>query len=339
MLLLIAGISLAASATVTLQPVGITLAPTSVTLTALQTQQFSASVSAPNVEVTWSLSPSVGTGTISSTGLYTAPDCIALPQTVTVLATSVADGSRSASATITLRNASGYSFQRAIVIDHTKAGSADLTNFPMLFSGTYSYLAAAGSGGGVQNANGFDIIFASDPAGTTKLDFEVESYNPATGQIVAWVRIPTLSHTKDTIVYLNYGNSSITTSQSNRPGVWESSFKAVFHLGNGLTLNPNDATSNAVTGTNVNGVTAVAGTIDGAAGFNGSRYITGSGINLANSPFTISVWQKATNPAGNQPTFQARSAGAAGLATPLSASVCQLKPVPVRSGRNSSAAI
>src|SRR6185436_13537923 len=61
------------SATVTLQPVGITLAPTSVTLTALQTQQFSASVSAPNVEVTWSLSPSVGTGTISSTGLYTAP--------------------------------------------------------------------------------------------------------------------------------------------------------------------------------------------------------------------------------------------------------------------------
>lgn len=29
-----------------------------------------------------------------------------------------------------------YSYQRAVTIDHTKVGSSDSTNFPMLFSGT-----------------------------------------------------------------------------------------------------------------------------------------------------------------------------------------------------------
>jgi len=44
------------------------------------------------------------------------------------------------------------------------------------------------------------ITFTSDFAGTVKLDFEIESYNPATGAIVAWVRIPALSHTCDTVI-------------------------------------------------------------------------------------------------------------------------------------------
>ena len=55
---------------------------------------------AANTEVTWSVSPSVGT--ISSTGLYIAPENVATPQTVTVRATSVADSSKSATATVSL---------------------------------------------------------------------------------------------------------------------------------------------------------------------------------------------------------------------------------------------
>ena len=80
-----------ATATVTLYPaVGVTVTPGTSTLYGAQTQQFSATVAnAGNTAVTWSLSPS--TGTISSTGLYTAPATVATPQTVTVRATSVAD--------------------------------------------------------------------------------------------------------------------------------------------------------------------------------------------------------------------------------------------------------
>ena len=70
-------------------------------LTVSQTSQFTATVSGlSNTAVTWSLSPSVGT--VSSTGLYTAPASITSSQTVTVKATSAADPTKSASASIAL---------------------------------------------------------------------------------------------------------------------------------------------------------------------------------------------------------------------------------------------
>jgi hypothetical protein len=50
--------------------------------------------------VIWSLSPNVGT--ISSSGLYTAPASISVQQLVTATATSVGDPSKSASAAVTL---------------------------------------------------------------------------------------------------------------------------------------------------------------------------------------------------------------------------------------------
>ena len=93
---------------------------------------------------------------------------------------------------MTLLNASTFSYSRAIRIDHTKVSNTDQTNFPVLISGTYSFLATVANGGKVQSASGFDILFASDCFGTIKLDHEIESYNPAPGNSVAWVRIPRL---------------------------------------------------------------------------------------------------------------------------------------------------
>lgn len=125
----------------------------------------------------------------------------------------------------------GYSYRRTITIDHTKvSGGAALTNFPILVSGTYSYLATTGNGGNVTNANGYDIIFTSDPNGSTKLDHEVERYDPATGQISSWIEIPSLSNSSDTIIYMFYGNSSISTSQESINNTWNTNYKAVWHL-------------------------------------------------------------------------------------------------------------
>ncbi len=78
------------------------MSPASATLSASQSQQFTATVTgSSNTAVTWSLSPAVGT--ISASGLYTAPGVIASAQTVTVTATSVADATKSASATVNLQ--------------------------------------------------------------------------------------------------------------------------------------------------------------------------------------------------------------------------------------------
>ena len=105
--------------------------------------------------------------------------------------------------------ATSMSYARAITIDHRKVSNTDQTNFPVLISGTFPYLATVTNGGHVQNANGYDIVFTSDAAGQVQLPHEIDSYNPTTGAAAFWVGIPTLSHTTDTSIYMWYGNSAV----------------------------------------------------------------------------------------------------------------------------------
>ncbi len=97
--------SKSATATVNLVPVAITVAPGSVaSLNIGGTQQFTATVTgSTNTAVTWSVT-CLGSncGTISASGLYTAPASIASAIAVTVQATSSADGSKIATATVNL---------------------------------------------------------------------------------------------------------------------------------------------------------------------------------------------------------------------------------------------
>ena len=82
-------------------PVSVAVIPGSVTLTTSHTQQFTAAVAwANNTAVTWSISPS--SGTLTSAGLYTAPATINANSTVLVTATSVADPTKSGTATVNL---------------------------------------------------------------------------------------------------------------------------------------------------------------------------------------------------------------------------------------------
>ncbi len=68
----------------------------------------------------------------------------------------------------------GYQYVRTLTIDGTQL-TGDLTNFPVLFSAAVPSLALSTNGGHVQNANGYDILFTSDAAGTQKLSWEVIS--------------------------------------------------------------------------------------------------------------------------------------------------------------------
>jgi hypothetical protein len=95
---------------------------------------------------------------------------------------------------------------------------SDQTDFPVLISGTFPYLASVASGGHVQNTNGYDIVFTSDAAGQNKLDHEIDNYNPLTRIASFWVRLPLLSHTADTQIYMWYGNSAVVVSQENKVG-------------------------------------------------------------------------------------------------------------------------
>lgn len=76
----------------------ITLSPTTATVTAAETRQFTATVTGPtNTAVTWSLQEGASAGTVSAGGLYTAS---ATPGTYRIVATSVEDATKSATSVI-----------------------------------------------------------------------------------------------------------------------------------------------------------------------------------------------------------------------------------------------
>ena len=187
----------------------------------------------------------------------------------------------------------GYALRRTITIDHTKVPNTDQSNFPVLISGTYPYLATIANGGNVSSPSGNDILFTSDSAGTSTLAFEQESYSASTGAMNYWVKVPTVSHTSDTVIYLFYGNSSVTTDQSNKTAVWDSNYKLVWHLPNGSSLSTNDSTSNGNNGLNT-ATTATTGEIDGGGLFNGgSSRISISNIlsiDVTSGDFTVNIW-------------------------------------------------
>lgn len=125
----------------------------------------------------------------------------------------------------------GFTAFKTITIDPTKvSGGSDLSDFPMLFSGTFTYLKTTGNGGDVTDTQGDDIVFTSDSGCTTNLKFEQESYVATTGAVNYWVKIPTLSTSVNTLIYLCYGKSSVTTFQGDPENVWDTNYKGVWHF-------------------------------------------------------------------------------------------------------------
>jgi hypothetical protein len=286
----------------------ISVNPPSATLSAGESLQFAATVNnTGSTGVIWTISP-VGLGTVNPIALYTAPTSVLSVQTVTVIATSQANPALSASATLTLSPTActwnGYSFQRAITIDHTRVPNTDQVNFPFLFSSTDPLLATTANGGHVTSPSGYDIISTSDTAGNNVLSSEMEEYNPVTGQVTAWVRIPDLSHTSDTTIYLFYGNSKITVSQQNPGSVWDGNYLEVLHMNGDTGIEVPDSTTKGNNGTKesatspaavTTGVIANSESFDGATGFVALPPPMTAGLSM----FSASLWVQTTDTVSN----------------------------------------
>ncbi len=166
-------------------------------------------------------------------------------------------------------------------------GTGNLNDFPLLVNISRDFLRSVGNGGHVINPNGFDIVFADN--NSQILNHEVESYDPLTGNLVAWVRIPELSSSGTTTIRILYGNPAITTDQSTED-TWISSYKAVWHLSNNSL---NDATSYNNDLTN-SGTSSTIGLIEEARSFDGAndyvRSVTTNGIGGNSYNQTIGVW-------------------------------------------------
>lgn len=185
-----------------------------------------------------------------------------------------------------------YTYSRTVTINHLLVPNTNQADFPVLVSGTYSYLATVGNGGHVQNASGYDIgFFTNSNCSTGKMKWETEKYTAASGIVSYWVKVASLLTASDTVFYMCYGDSGITTDQSDKTNVWDADYKIVSHLADGTTLSGTDSTSNAYDGT-VTAATATTGLIDGAGLFaqNGTYVSYPNNTDTQSTTFTASAW-------------------------------------------------
>jgi hypothetical protein len=151
-----------------------------------------------------------------------------------------------------------------------------------------------------------------------QLAHEVESYDPSTGALVAWVSVPFLSSTEDTQLYMYYGNSG-ATNQENGPGVWDSTYVMVQHLDE-TSGTHFDSTSNGNDGDAYDLATQDApGKIDGADEFDASADLidVGTGTSLdvfgPGQDFSIFLWVKRDATTEVEGFFSSGSTGSNGI--------------------------
>ena len=65
------------------------------------------------------------------------------------------------------------------------------------------------NGGLVESASGYDIVFSTDAGGAARLKFERVFYDPVTGTVEFHVKIPSLSSSVDTTIYVCYGDAAL----------------------------------------------------------------------------------------------------------------------------------
>jgi hypothetical protein len=147
--------------------------------------------------------------------------------------------------------------------------------------------------GGRARDDGADIFF-TDATGAA-LDYEIQSW--VAPDLGAWVRLPHLAHNTDATIYIEYGDQAKATAP-NAPGVFKSSYAAVWHLDDSLAV---EAIAEA-TGTHAGSATGLAtgdhvpGQLGSGVSFDG----TGTGmISFTNpltgaNPHTVTVWVNQT---------------------------------------------
>jgi len=188
---------------------------------------------------------------------------------------------------------SGYSKRIKLTIDYNKIDSS-LSNFPVTVFFTSSQ--------GEEIFDEFDAdsdymkcAFTSDN-GTTQLYAEKELFDVSEEKAIYHVKVPSISSSANTIIYYYFDNSHSdntdyigaigTTAGAN---VWDSNFKAVYHMVDATTSTIKDSTSNNNDGTKkaANEPIEATGKVGQGQSFDGSDdYITGVNPSV-NVPVTV----------------------------------------------------
>ena len=132
-----------------------------------------------------------------------------------------------------------WEFRKNITLSlNTATGvDSDLTDFPVLISFTDTELIQT------KESLGRDFVFTQSD-GTTVLSHEIEKFDSTTGELIAWVKIPTMSASSTTDIYIYYKGDTIGFNSAD---VWNDDYVLVWHLNQtstGTAGEFRDATSN-----------------------------------------------------------------------------------------------
>jgi hypothetical protein len=185
-----------------------------------------------------------------------------------------------------------FAYRKSVTVQSSQVVSGPHTNFPILVSiSGDADIKDTSHSGHVTSTSGYDIIFRAldsttcGGASNCTLSHEIESYDGTNGNLVAWVKVPSIDN--GTVIYMYYGNGCITSSTQNAADVWSNSYEAVYHLNN----NANDSLGNH--NGSISGATSTtSGKFAGAYDFDGNNdYISVSpNANWGCGGFTIEVW-------------------------------------------------
>lgn len=193
-----------------------------------------------------------------------------------------------------------WHYRRKITIDSSKV-DASLSDFPMLVhldSSNFDFSKARSSGQ--------DIRFIN-PSATPQavLSHEIERWDSGNSVADVWVKVPAVSASADTELFVYYGNSGASDAQ-NAADTWSNGFVAVMHMSQ-ASGTIYDSTGRGNNGTLGGGpVYLVNEWIDGGRDFDGSndRITIGDSPDLnTGGPYTdrvISLWFNADTTSGRQ---------------------------------------
>jgi hypothetical protein len=186
--------------------------------------------------------------------------------------------------------ADGWGYRKALTITRAPSDS-DLVNFPLLVSLQDPALRSTAHGGQVAQPEGQDLVFTLAD-GKTKLNHEVEDYDPTAGSLTAWVRVPRLSSTADTVLRLYYGNPSAPGAH-HAEAVWDASYRMVLHLSRRQGDYADSTSHHHAVRRGQSGEDAAAGRIGGAAALDGREGLVAvahaPSLN-ASSAITVEAW-------------------------------------------------
>lgn len=134
-----------------------------------------------------------------------------------------------------------WKYYKKITVNHSLVVGS-LMNFPILISTTDLDLKNHAQ------SDAKDVQFW-DSTNSTQYNHEIEKYDNTVGEFIAWVNIPSLSATQDTIVWMKYGNTECSP-QDNIPGTWNTNYIMVQHLNEtGTTVSDSTAYGHSGTST------------------------------------------------------------------------------------------